>query len=90
MKDIIRFTQKELHNKFPGIVFELKETEIDHILVKVKKGQLSNSVSVNEVIRHYWNTYQPEVNSQISFEVENHSMDNEKIVSEIYQPNLRH
>ena len=90
MKDIIHFTNIELQNKFPQLHFDFIEENPDHLLIKITKGHVSNSVSVTSVIQHYWNTYDSKVAKRVWFEVENHSMDNENVVGETYQPEEKH
>ena len=90
MKEVIHFTHLELKDKFPNLKFKLTEKDINHILVKVTKGEISNSVSIGNIIHHYWHTYEPKVAKNVWFEVENHTMDQEGIISEIYQPDIKH
>lgn len=85
MKEVVHFTYRMLREKFPDIKFEISEKEFDEIHIEVKKGQLSNSVSVRNVIHHYWKTYQPEVLDKVWFKIVNNTMPNEKIVSNMYQ-----
>ena len=86
MKDeVLRFTAQELREKFPEIKFELTDKELNEILIKVKKGKLSRSVSVRNVIQHYWATYDPTVLKKYSFNIVNNTLPNEKIIGEIYQ-----
>jgi membrane-bound lytic murein transglycosylase MltF len=86
MKDeILRFTSQELREKFPDVKFEVTDKELNEILVKVRKGKLSHSVSVRNVIQHYWTTYDPTVLKNYSFHIENNTLPNEVVVGDIYQ-----
>jgi len=90
MKDVIHCTHVELKQKFPNLQFKITEKDVDHILVKITKGKVSNSVSVASVIHHYWHTFDKRIAKDVWFEIENHSMDDENIISEIYQPEQKH
>ena len=83
--EVLRFTAQELREKFPDVTFELSDQELNEIMVKVKKGELSRSVSVRNVIQHYWTTYDPTVLKNYTFNVINNTMPNEKIIGETYQ-----